>query len=156
MAAHAYAPEIDSDDSPRGPQQLLQSHQCNRPRGRAMGSPLHSNILGSRVPQQSRDAGTHRGLDQAGESHEELPPPPPLLWQPTPRTMAHGPPRNSAETPRPHTKPREGNHENAGVTPAAGPRPTGYPPLFPNQRASSPSTSSHAKMSTENKEHSRP
>ena len=63
-----------------------------------MGDPLHSNLLGPRVPQRSTHAGAHKGMGQAGESHAKLPAPPTLPKQPSHTTMAYGPPRNSAVT----------------------------------------------------------
>ena len=131
------------------------THHCHRPRERLVGSPLHGALLGPRVPQRSRHTGTHGGLGYAGKGYEELPPLPPRRRQPTRITMADGPPRNSTETCQPHTKPREGDHENTGGTPGAGPRPAGYTPLPPSPRPSGPNTSSPAEASREEKGHSR-
>ena len=78
MAAKANTPKIDLERPPTTPAAIPPSHQFHRQRGRPVGSPVHSTLLGSRVPQRSRHTGTHRGLGQTGKSHEELPPPPPF------------------------------------------------------------------------------
>ena len=71
------------------------------------GSPPHSTLPGSRVPQRPRHTGTHGGLGQTAQGHEELPPPAPFGQQPGRTAMANRPPetvRKLADLTRSHAK----------------------------------------------------
>ena len=95
-----------------------------------MGNPPHSTLLGSRIPQRPGHTGTHGGLGQAGQGHEELPPPPRFRQQPGRTAMANRPPDNMrrlADLTRNHTK---ATMQTPAEAPVRDPGQQGTHPLF--------------------------
>ena len=156
MAAQAYTPEIDPEDPPQGRAATPPGHHPHRPRRRPLGSPPHSTLLGSRLPQRPRHTGTHRGLGHAGQGHDELPPSAPLRRQPGRTAMAIRSPGDRAQARRHHAQPRESENANTGRTPTEGSGPASNAPLLQTPRPPSPATSSPPQASETTKGRTRP
>ena len=113
-------------------------------------------LLGSRLPQRPGHTGTHRGLGQAGQGHEELPPTPPLRRQPRRTAMANRSPGDRTQARRHRTQPRESENANTGRTPTEGSRPASNAPLLPTPCPPSPATSSPTQANETTKGRTRP
>ena len=131
-------------------------HHPHRPRRRPLGSPPHSTLLGSRLPQRPRHTGTSGGLGHAGQGHAELPPSPTVRRQPGRTAMAIRSPGDRAQAHRPHAQPRESEHANAGRTPTEGSGPASNAPLLQTPRPPRPATSSPTQASETKKGRTRP
>ena len=132
MAAQAYTPEKDLEDpreagsdSSRPPP----SQAARAPRGKP-STQRSTGLKGPPAAQTHRNPRKPGCLGQAGQGHEELPPPPPFRRQPRRTAMANRPPGGRAQARPPHAQPRESGHANAGRTPAKGSGPASNAPLL--------------------------